>query len=837
MSVIGELLVQINGDNSGLKDSLKTSTSEVNSFADIVGKRIAGLVTTTAVFGAALKGIQFNAAAQDAEVAFTVMTGSARTAKDTLEDLKTFANNTPMEFRDVRDATQTLLQFGIPANKAVEVVKQLGDVSGGNAQRMQSLALAFGQMSSTGRLMGQDLLQFINAGFNPLNEIAKKTGESMVELKKRMEAGGVSSQEVADAFKKATSQGGAFFGMLEKKAMTLTGAFSTMTDATDVFLGKATEGMSGPLVVTMRTATNSMNSLADTVRGIGDAFYPVVAVVDTIVAGLGLLGKVGTANLTIITSMLGAAAIAATGFGAALGSATMGISLVIGAAVGAISAVIADMDRARKKSEDTAWAMMSNEQRVRESARKALEADRAYKAQLAEESLALDKARTTLTLKDATSLQEKLAAIAKTRTEAEKLESEQRKADEKSAMDFALEQMAMFEQNDVDATNAEVARNAEKDAAILAADQALFDDQDAERAERLEKIKAANADALADTVRGYDIASASATVMGHALSVAGQDGAASMANSIAQGMGAIGKLLTNPADIGAWVSLTTAAIDAVGEAWDKFWGNQTKKEKEAEKARKKKKKEIEQDAKDRLRTEREELEAEFEAEMKHAKKVKAKTADIEKYYNDLFAKMDADAAQKAADDAADRLAEVEKPFIEIGNNIADSLVSALEDGTSQADFTSGIMKMLRKMAIEAAILSSGFADQFKAIGKTISEALADGFSASEVATIRGQIGSVSASAYSAVSGINSLFEGFAGGTDYAPGGIALVGERGPELVNLPRGSQVLTNSETRAAMGGKNITINVQSNAPLDPLQTAWQVKQTMQSLAFQGVA
>jgi len=43
--------------------------------------------------------------------------------------------------------------------------------------------------------------------------------------------------------------------------------------------------------------------------------------------------------------------------------------------------------------------------------------------------------------------------------------------------------------------------------------------------------------------------------------------------------------------------------------------------------------------------------------------------------------------------------------------------------------------------------------------------------------------------------------GFANGTNFAPGGLAMVGERGPELVNLPRGSQVFTNQETRGMLG------------------------------------
>ena len=44
----------------------------------------------------------------------------------------------------------------------------------------------------------------------------------------------------------------------------------------------------------------------------------------------------------------------------------------------------------------------------------------------------------------------------------------------------------------------------------------------------------------------------------------------------------------------------------------------------------------------------------------------------------------------------------------------------------------------------------------------------------------------------------------AGGTPYAPGGMALVGEMGPELVNLPRGSQVIPNPQL-----GSEVTVNV----------------------------
>jgi len=50
---------------------------------------------------------------------------------------------------------------------------------------------------------------------------------------------------------------------------------------------------------------------------------------------------------------------------------------------------------------------------------------------------------------------------------------------------------------------------------------------------------------------------------------------------------------------------------------------------------------------------------------------------------------------------------------------------------------------------------------------------------------------------------------FAVGTRYAPGGMALVGERGPEMINLPRGSQVIPAAQTSQMMGGIGGAIEV----------------------------
>jgi hypothetical protein len=78
--------------------------------------------------------------------------------------------------------------------------------------------------------MGQDLLQIVNQGFNPLQIISQKTGKSMAQLKDDMSAGLITFSMVEDAFKTATLQGGKFYNGMENGSKTLSGTMSTLSD-------------------------------------------------------------------------------------------------------------------------------------------------------------------------------------------------------------------------------------------------------------------------------------------------------------------------------------------------------------------------------------------------------------------------------------------------------------------------------------------------------------------------------------------------------------------------------------------------------------------------------
>jgi tape measure domain-containing protein len=181
--------------------------------------------------------IKLGADLESTRISFETMLGSASKAKSLMDGLDDFANKTPFKNADLQKNANLLLNFGFAGNKVIPTLKMLGDVSGGNVEKFNSLSLAYAQVASTGKLMGQDLLQMINAGFNPLQIISEKTGRSMASLKDDMSKGKIGADMVEEAFRIATSEGGRFFNMMDKQSRSFNGKWST-------FIGKLQLGAS-----------------------------------------------------------------------------------------------------------------------------------------------------------------------------------------------------------------------------------------------------------------------------------------------------------------------------------------------------------------------------------------------------------------------------------------------------------------------------------------------------------------------------------------------------------------------------------------------------------------
>ena len=170
---------------------------------------------------------------QAADTAIQTLLGSKEKADALMSQVREFAKVSPLEFSDVTAATQMMLGFNIEAEKVPRYLQAIGDVSMGNTQKFNSMTLAFSQMSAAGKLMGQDLNQMINAGFNPLQIMSEKTGKSIATLKDEMSKGAISAEMVQQAFIDATSAGGRFYQMSENASKEINGQLSMMQDALD----------------------------------------------------------------------------------------------------------------------------------------------------------------------------------------------------------------------------------------------------------------------------------------------------------------------------------------------------------------------------------------------------------------------------------------------------------------------------------------------------------------------------------------------------------------------------------------------------------------------------
>lgn len=276
------------GDNavirrvSGLQSRLESADAAATRLAASVGTSLKTafmslpgasfftnpIVAMTAGIGAVSKlGMQ----AQTTATSFEVLLGSQQKSADMLDKINTYAKVSPYDRMGTQNAAKTMLGFGVSAETVISDLKMLGDVAGGDNQRLQQLALVFGQISSAGKLQGQDLLQLINAGYNPLQDIAEMTGQTMAEVREQMSEGAIGIDMVRKAFVRATSEGGRYYGMIDKLAESPAGKFGEMKDtALEAML--ALYNIIQPVIVPVfETLTGVLNAVTPVINAIASA--------------------------------------------------------------------------------------------------------------------------------------------------------------------------------------------------------------------------------------------------------------------------------------------------------------------------------------------------------------------------------------------------------------------------------------------------------------------------------------------------------------------------------------------------------------------------------------
>ncbi len=356
-SITGE--VKLNSDPAE-KATSKWTVAAGQLIADFAKKAASSLQSVVK------SGLDYNAQMESYLTNFKVMLGNEQLAAEKLEEIRRMAASTPFSLSDLTEGTQTLLQFGIAADDTTGVLQRLGDISLGNADKLQTLVRAYGKMSSAQKvtLENVNMMEF-HAGFNPLNQICDATGERTTTFYKRISDGKVSFNELEAAVAAATSEGGQFYNGMLEASQTFNGRLSTLKDNVAALTGELTSGLfsalgdilvkANELVVSITEDDAKMAALKETIGVLTAAVVAVTAAVlsyKATVAAATAITALHTAATTAMAAAHKAAAAGATGLQVAQAALNTVLSAnPIGLVVAALAALAAGLVTAYHTSE------------------------------------------------------------------------------------------------------------------------------------------------------------------------------------------------------------------------------------------------------------------------------------------------------------------------------------------------------------------------------------------------------------------------------------------------------------------------------------------------------
>ena len=300
----GALLFQVRADQSQIQkdvEAIKKQFEQMTRKAVEEGKKQADVWQTllkgaTAYF--TLQGAQsfisqmiaVRSEFQQLEISFGTMLKSKEKANELMAQLTDLAAKTPFGLQEVSEGAKRLLAFQVPAQEVTETLRRMGDVAAGLGVPMGQLIHVYGQVKAQGKLMTNDLYQFMNAGIPIIAELSKVVGKSETEIKDMVSAGKIGFPEVQAVIKNMTSEGGLFFNLMAEQSKSLGGQISNLQDNFDQMLneiGKASEGVVSGAISGVAYLVENYQTLGKIIAGLittYGAYRAAIIVNNTLVA-------------------------------------------------------------------------------------------------------------------------------------------------------------------------------------------------------------------------------------------------------------------------------------------------------------------------------------------------------------------------------------------------------------------------------------------------------------------------------------------------------------------------------------------------------------------------
>lgn len=208
---------------------------------------------------------------QQLEIAFGTMLKSKEKANALMAQMTDLAAKTPFGLQEVSEGAKRLLAIQVPAEEVTETLRRMGDVAAGLGVPMGQLIHVYGQVKAQGKLMTNDLYQFMNAGIPIIAELSKVVGKSETEIKDMVSAGKIGFPEVQAVIKGMTDEGGLFYNLMAEQSKTLSGQLSNLEDNFDNMLneiGKATEGIASGAISSVAFLVENYQTLGKVIAGL-----------------------------------------------------------------------------------------------------------------------------------------------------------------------------------------------------------------------------------------------------------------------------------------------------------------------------------------------------------------------------------------------------------------------------------------------------------------------------------------------------------------------------------------------------------------------------------------
>jgi tape measure domain-containing protein len=187
--------------------------------------------------------------------------GSTTEAKALLHQMMDLSIQTGYASDSMFALAESLLNVGTSVRSVEGIAKTIAGLAGGDEQRLKSIAKAYADVMMKGRLMGQEALQFANAGIPIYQALADHLGKNVSEIRDMGEQGLISAEMMSEAL---VEFGNArdVTGQIEKNMQTVAGQFNRISGIIDKIYIQFGEQTSGPLVTSLTLLGDIVEKLA-----------------------------------------------------------------------------------------------------------------------------------------------------------------------------------------------------------------------------------------------------------------------------------------------------------------------------------------------------------------------------------------------------------------------------------------------------------------------------------------------------------------------------------------------------------------------------------------------